>query len=299
MKSYIGIDLGGTNVRVAKVTAEGEVLHQVKGPSYAMESAEIIMNNIISLIKEIPDYKECFGIGIGVPGPVDTQRGVMVLSSNIPALKEYPIPAKLTREFNMPVYMDNDANVAGLAEALVGAGKGKGIVYYTTLSTGIGGALIINGKVLSGKHGHAGEIGNMIIDRNRKKISHLNAGCIECEASGPAITRKGAELLKRPIQHAGEVFELAKAGNETAEKLVDEVCMDLAVMYSLIAHVADPDCFIIGGGMMKSKDSFLPKVIENFKEIVHEKMREIEFKEAELEEPGIIGAAMLPISFGK
>lgn len=299
MKSYIGIDLGGTNVRVAKVTSEGEVLHQVKGPSYAMESAEIIMDNIISLIKEIPDYKECFGIGIGVPGPVDTQRGVMVLSSNIPALKEYPIPAKLTREFNMPVYMDNDANVAGLAEALVGAGKGKGIVYYTTLSTGIGGALIINGKVLSGKHGHAGEIGNMIIDRNRKKISHLNAGCIECEASGPAITRKGSELLKRPIQHAGEVFELAESGNESAEKLVDEVCMDLAVMYSLIAHVTDPDCFVIGGGMMKSKDSFLPKVIEDFKEIVHEKMREIEFIEAELEEPGIIGAAMLPISNNK
>ncbi len=299
MKTYIGIDLGGTNVRVAKVTSDGEVLNQVKGPSYAMESAEVIMNNIIDLIKQIPAYEECYGIGIGVPGPVDTQRGVMVLSSNIPALKEYPIPAKLTREFNMPVYMDNDANVAGLAEALVGAGKGKGIVYYTTLSTGIGGALIINGKVLSGKHGHAGEIGNMIIDRNREKVSHLNAGCIECEASGPAITRKGNALLNASINHAGEVFELADNGNEMAEKIVDDACADLAVMYSLIAHVVDPDCFILGGGLMKSKDSFLPKVVEQFKTIVHEKMRDIDFIEAELEEPGIIGAAMLPISFGK
>lgn len=299
MKTYIGIDLGGTNVRVAKVTADGQVLNQVKGPSYAEESADVIMNNIINLIKQIPDYGECYGIGIGVPGPVDTQRGVMVLSSNIPALKEYPIPAKLTREFNMPVYMDNDANVAGLAEALVGAGKGKGIVYYTTLSTGIGGALIIQGKVLSGKHGHAGEIGNMIIDRNRQKVSHLNAGCIECEASGPAITRKGKAVLKEEIRHAGDVFALAEANDETAQRIVEEACMDLAMMYSLIAHVVDPDCFIIGGGMMQSKNSFLPKVIENFKEIVHEKMRDIEFKEAELDEPGIIGAAMLPISFGK
>ncbi len=299
MKTYLGIDLGGTNVRVAKVTSDGEILNQVKGPSYASESAEIIMSNIVTLIKQIPNYEECYGIGIGVPGPVDTQRGVMVLSTNIPALKEFPITAKLTREFNMPVYMDNDANVAGLAEALVGAGKGKGIVYYTTLSTGIGGALIINGKVLSGKHGHAGEIGNMIIDRNRKKISHLNAGSIECEASGPALTRKGKAVLKEEIKHAGDVFALAETGNGEAQKIVEEACADLAVMYSLIAHVADPDCFVIGGGMMKSKDSFLPKVIENFKEIVHEKMRDIEFKEAELEEPGIIGAAMLPISFGK
>lgn len=299
MKTYLGIDLGGTNVRVAKVTSEGEVLDQVKGPSYAMESAEKIMDNIIALIKQIPDYQECYGIGIGVPGPVDTQRGIMVLSTNIPALKEYPITAKLTREFNMPVFMDNDANVAGLAEALVGAGKGKGIVYYTTLSTGIGGALIINGKVVSGKNGHAGEIGNMIIDRNRERVSHLNAGCIECEASGPAITRKGKAVLKEEINHAGDVFDLAAAGNEAAMKIVDEACYDLAVMYSLIAHVADPECFVLGGGLMKSKDVFLPKVIEYFKPIVHEKMRDVEFKEALLEEPGIIGAAMLPISYGK
>ena len=299
MKTYIGIDLGGTNVRVAKVTADGIVLAQEKSPSYALEGPEKVMENIKSLIRKIPNYQECSGIGIGVPGPCDTINGKMVMSTNLKDFADYPLASEITEEFNIPTYIDNDANVAGLAEALVGAGKGLPVVYYVTMSTGIGGALIANGQVVSGHNGFAGEIANLIVDRDGEKLNHLNAGAVENEASGTAIVRKAKAAIKDvEIQHAGNVFDLAIQGNEEAKKIVDKVIYDLALMFSMIAHVSDPWMFILGGGLMKSKDKFLPQVEEKFKELVHGPMRNTLFVEAKLEEPGVIGAAMLPVSKG-
>lgn len=298
MQTYIGVDLGGTNVRAAKVTRDGVVLAEVKGPSYAQDGTRKVMDNMIAMIKELPGYEECLGIGVGVPGPVDTINGKMLMATNLPGFENYPIAAELSREFKMPAYVDNDANVAGLAEALVGAGRDLPVVYYVTISTGIGGALVVDGKVVSGRHGHAGEIGNLIIDRSRGKYNHLNAGAVENEASGVAITRKGREVFGDSIRHAGDVFELAKQGDSSAMKIVEDMAYDLAVMFSLIAHIADPWMFVIGGGMMKSKDVFMDKVIAHFKTLVHVPMRDTLFETARLEEPGIIGAAMLPISHG-
>lgn len=299
MKTYVGIDLGGTNVRVAKITADGEVLYQEKSPSYGQEGPEKVMANLKAMISRVPDLKECSGIGIGVPGPCDTVRNVMLMSSNLPGFTEYPIADELTAEFGLPTFIDNDANVAGLAEALVGAGKGLPVVYYVTISTGIGGALCVDGKVVSGAVGHAGEIANIIIDRNRKKINHLNVGAVENEASGTAVTRRAQEAMpEEHIAHAGQVFDMAAAGNEKAKEIVNDVVEDLAVMFSVIAHVCDPNMFVIGGGMLKSKEHFLPQTEARFKELIHAPMRQVKFVTSELEEPGIIGAAMLPVSHG-
>ena len=138
--------------------------------------------------------------------------------------------------------MDNDVKVAALGEAVLGGGKGFPIVYYVTISTGIGGALVIDQKVISGQNGHAGEIGNICIDRNREKYNILNAGAVENEASGTAITRKGRELFGEQIAHAGNVFELARTGDEKALKLVDDMAYDLAMMFSAIGHILNPQC---------------------------------------------------------
>ncbi len=299
MKTYIGIDLGGTNVRVAKVSAEGTVLAQEKGPSYGQEGPKVVMDNIKELIKKIPGYQECAGIGIGVPGPCDTVNGKMVMSTNLKDFKYYPIASELTSEFNMPTFIDNDANVAGLAEALVGAGKGLPVVYYVTISTGIGGALIANGQVVSGHNGFAGEIANLIVDRNGEKLNHLNAGAVENEASGTAIVRKAKLAISdNEVNHAGDVFRLKDEGNKEATQIVEKAIDDLALMFSMIAHVSDPWMFILGGGLMKSKDKFLPQVEKRFNELVHAPMRNTLFVQAQLEEPGVIGAAMLPVSKG-
>ena len=298
MKSYLGIDLGGTNVRVAKISEDGKILAQVKGPSYGLEGPAKVMANIKEMVRDIPDWKECSGIGVGVPGPVDTKAGTMVLSTNLPGFAGYPFADEMSKEFGMPAFLDNDANVAALAEALVGAGKGMQYVFYTTISTGIGGCLVVDGKTVSGKHGFGGEVANIIIDRNREKVNYLNVGAIENEASGTGLKRKYEQLSGERIAHTGVVFDRALAGDEIAKKVKAEYEKDLGQYFATIACVCDPDIFILGGGMMKSADKFLPGVIEQYKAMSHTAVHDTPFVLAGLEEPGIIGAAMLPVSHG-
>lgn len=299
MKTYIGVDLGGTNVRAAIVDDNGKILEMKKTSTEIHLGTAHVMNKIIELIKSLNGYEKASGIGLGVPGPVDTKEKVMVLASNLPGFQGYPIAKEIEEALNIPTYIDNDANVAGLGEAYQGAGRGFDPVYYVTISTGIGGAMIVDGKVVSGKHGHAGEIGNLIIDRNRAKVNHLNAGAVECEASGTAVTRKGKEVFGEEIEHAGHVFDLARQGNEKALEIVDNMAYDIAMAFSFIGHIVDPQVIVIGGGVMtKAKDVFFEKLENYYRTMIHPGMQPVKLVEAELEEPGIIGAAMLPKSRG-
>lgn len=295
MKKYIGVDLGGTNIRAAVVDEEGRILCMEKTRSNPERGAEPVMETMISLIESLDGYEECEGIGMGIPGPINTAEGKIIVSTNLPKLIGFPIADYISRHFGKPAYMDNDVKVAALGEAVQGAGKGYPIVYYVTISTGIGGALVINQKVVSGQNGHAGEIGNICIDRNREKYNILNAGAVENEASGTAITRKGRAVFGDQIQYAGDVFKLAADGDARAEKIVDDMSYDLAVMFSAIGHIVDPHVFVVGGGVMKGKDVFFDKMEQYYRSMIHEGMQPVIFREAQLEEPGIIGAAMLPM----
>ena len=293
MKYYIGIDLGGTNVRVAKVDEKGNIIQDIVKPSHGLEGPkELVRDTIFGMLDDITDLNKCEGIGIGVPGAVDPIRKVMTISTNINGFKDYPIAQLIEEKYKLPCFVDNDANVAGLGEALLGAGRGHKIVYYLTHSTGIGGALVINGKVISGRLGYAGEVANIIIDRNREKINDLNAGAVETEASGTAIVRKGKKAFG-DINSAREVFALYKEGNPEAVKIIDDMCRDFAQLLATIAHVVDPNCFVIGGGVSKSAELYFPKVKEYYESMVHVSMRDIPIVTASLKEPGVLGAAFL------
>lgn len=298
MKTFLGIDLGGTNCRVAKVSEDGTILKEAITDSQAHSGAQAIVDNLLATIDQIGDLSDVAGIGVGVPGPVDTKAKVMLMATNLPGLENYPLAAAIEKKTNLPTYIDNDANVAGLAEALLGAGANYSNVYYVTHSTGIGGACILNGQVVSGKHGHAGEVGNLIIDRNRDKVNHLNVGAIENEASGTALAKK-AQAFDPSINDAKTLFEAAANGNKQALALIDTMAYDMATMFSYIAHIIDPEVFVIGGGVSKASDQYFDLMINYYKNLVHKGMRTVEFKKAQLKEPGIIGAAMLPKSFGK
>lgn len=296
MKNYIGVDLGGTNIRAAIVNEEGVILNMKKTRSNPERGAEPVMETIITLIESLEGYEACEGIGMGIPGPIDTAAGKIIVSTNLPKLIGFPIAEYIREHFHKPTYIDNDVKVAALGEAVQGAGKDYPIVYYVTISTGVGGALVIDRKVISGQNGHAGEIGNICIDRNREKYNILNAGAVENEASGTAITRKGKEVFGDQIHDAGDVFELARKGNEKALKIVDGMSYDLAMMFSAIGHIIDPHVFVVGGGVMKGKDVFFEKMEKYYRSMIHEGMQPVVFREALLEEPGIIGAAMLPMT---
>ncbi|MGL5978654.1 MAG: ROK family protein [Erysipelotrichaceae bacterium] len=297
MKYYIGVDLGGTNVRVAKVSEAGDVVQVLKRPSEVDKGRDHVVDTIIELIEQIDGYATCSGIGMGVPGPVDTVEKVMKLATNLPGFAGFKAAERIQNHFGIPTYLDNDANVAGLAEAMVGAGKGLAITYYATISTGIGGALVINNKLVSGVNGYAGEIANIIVDRNREKVNYLNVGAIENEASGTALTRKARGVFGDDIRHAGDLFDLARQGNPEAIAMVDAAAYDLAQMFSIIAHVIDPSVFVLGGGVMAAKDVFFDKMVAYFKTMVHTQMQDVVFVEAKLEDPGIVGAAMLPTMY--
>ena len=297
MKKYVGVDLGGTNIRAAIVREDGQIISMKKSGSYPDRGAEPVMETMISLIESLDGFEECEGIGMGIPGPIDTINGKIIVSTNLPKLIGFPIAEYIGNHFHKPTYMDNDVKVAALGEAVLGGGKGYPIVYYVTISTGIGVALVIDKKVISGQNGHAGEIGNICIDRNRKKYNILNVGAVENEASGTAVTRRGREVFgEDKIRHAGDVFDLARSGDEKALKIVDDMACDLAMMFSAIAHVADPHVFVVGGGVMKGKDVFFDKMEKYYRDMIHAGMQSVVFKQAELEEPGIAGAAMLPMT---
>lgn len=293
MNRYISIDLGGTNVRVAKVDDDGNILQDVKRPSYALEGPERVTTNIIEMIEEIDAYQSCLGIGIGIPGAVDTYNRTITISTNLPGFTGYPLCKILEERFNLPTFMDNDANVAGLAEAVLGAGKDCPIVYYITHSTGIGGALVVDGKVVSGRKGYAGEIANIIVKDNGKKYNYLNRGAVENEASGTAIARMGKEEIGGEIESAIDVFNLARHGDERALDILDRISKDLAQAMADIAHVCDPHIFVIGGGCSNASDLYFHNVIRYYRTMVHEKMQDVPIVKAVLAEPGVIGAAML------
>lgn len=299
MKTYIGIDLGGTNVRCATVQPDGTVLETVKGPSHAKEGADAIISNIVSLIKQLHNWQDAAGIGIAVPGPVARDGNGMAMATNIPVLAKYPLRDTLQNELHIPCVLGNDADAAGLAEALVGAGKGLRTVVYITLSTGIGGAIIYNGQLLPGSHGYSMEVASMSVDGSRPKVNLPANGAVEDWASGTCVTRLGNEKIPGAnFVHAGQVFDQAEQNVGQAVAIADQVTTDLAVMFGNLATTIDPDCFILGGGMMKSAGYFLPKVKEKYKQRVLPALTDTPFLLASLEEPGVVGAAMLPMSNG-
>ncbi|MFV0255799.1 MAG: ROK family protein [Erysipelotrichaceae bacterium] len=300
MKCYLGVDLGGTNIRVGKVSENGEILQVVTSPSQGDQGPEIVLENLYNLLEKIDDWKSCLGMGIGVPGPVDTETGTMTISTNLKGFKGFKLKDVLEEKLKMPVYLDNDANVAGLAEAYHGAGFGKKIVYYLTISTGIGGALIYNGEIISGRKGFAGEVANIIVDPSKEdNIFGLNKGAMEAESGGRALSIKAQEIFGDEIKHAGDFFNLVANKDEKALVLYNNFIESLATGIANVGHVVDPHVFVIGGGMLKSKEVWFADFVKRYNELVHVGMRNVEFKIAVLDEPGLIGAAMLPVSKGE
>ncbi|MBQ0041260.1 MAG: ROK family protein [Clostridiales bacterium] len=302
MKYYIGIDLGGTNVRTILVDEKGKIYSHIKEATHAEEGADAVMERIKNQIRNL-DCDVCGGlagvngIGIGVPGPIDVKKGCMLMAQNLPGFEGYPICSTLRREFGLPVHINNDANVAGLAEAVLGAGKDYKSVYYITCSTGVGGGYILDRKVVSGGLGYAGEVGNIIIVPGGYKSGIRNPGSAEAEASGNALTRQGKAILGDAIDHAGDVFRLAEEGNEECARLRTNFIEGFSTLLANIAHTVDPECFVIGGGVMESADCFWEELVESFNNKLYPGMRNrIPLLPSEIEFCGAVGAAMLPMT---
>ncbi|MFJ5759086.1 ROK family protein [Neobacillus sp. NPDC093182] len=293
-KYLLGIDLGGTNLRVAVVTYEGRLVEEMNVETESEKGPYYVIDQMIQLCEKIMRERNIEAIGIGSPGPLDVKQGLILSPNNLPGWDNIPLVDMLEKALHKKVVLDNDANAAALAEAVLGAGKGKESVFYLTVSTGVGGGYVFRHQLIQGAHFCAGEVGNMIIDRDGPPHHALNIGSLETLASGTALKQQGNQRLGTN-GHAGEVFALANEGNPEAIEIVDQMLTSLAKGISNIVHTIDPHIIVLGGGVMQSKEYIMTPLLEKVNDYLYPQLRnKVQIECASLgTKAGIIGAALL------
>lgn len=285
MVEYIGVDIGGTNIRVGAIDENENIVFEYIEPTFKdVETENDLYEKIEKLIMKIPNYNKAFAIGIGIPGLIDENKDKILISGNVSFLEKIPLKERLQVELDIPVYIENDARVAGLAEAVKGRGKDKDIVCYITISTGLGGGIIVKKEIYSGSSNLGGYFSDSILDGTNKSDSLI---------SGTAITNMARKRISSDIKGTLQVFELAEKGNIVANEIIEEFKKNLMVLLLNISIIVNPDMIVLGGGVLKSKVNFLQEVIDSFKKHALPLAKNTIIDTALLEEPGILGAALV------
>ena len=252
----IGVDVGGTTVAAGLVSADGRVLEHVQAPTHE-RGVGTALETIVELLARLQDGARArgvtvTGVGIGVPGTVDAERGVVGVDVHYaPELVGVPLAARLGPRVGVPVFVDNDVNALALAEWTWGAGRGARSLVMLALGTGVGGGIVLDGRLHRGAAGFGGELGHVPIDFDGRPCICGGRGCLKTYVSGSDIARRGEERLGRPIG-ADEVFRLAAAGRVEAEEIVDEVCRALGAGLAVIVNGLNPERVLLAGSVAKS-----------------------------------------------
>lgn len=285
----LGIDLGGTKIHAGVVDGDGKILNQLRRPTEADREPDAIVGNIAAAAQEAVSgaglkMEVITGVGIGSPGPMNIETGVLLNENNLPTFYDYPIVDRLSTALDRPVVLDNDANVLGLAEARFGAGKGSKVCCGFTLGTGLGGFVVIDGHVLSGPRGAGAEIW----------CSPYCGDFIEERVSGKGMARIYKKLSGTDAD-AREVEKRAFAGEAVAIEAWREFGRDLAVPIAWVSNTLDADVVIIGGSIMKAWDLFSEAMREHALKYVNPITRAtLRIVPAALgDEAGMLGAAAL------
>jgi glucokinase len=275
-------DLGGTNMRTAVVDDEGNIVHRASTPTDASRGREDVVARLVAALHDTmaaSNYPVTC-IGVSVAGATDPETGVMYRPPNLSGWHGFSLRPVLGEQFDLPVSLANDANLAALAEHRYGAGRGHSHMVYLTISTGIGGGIVVNGMLYEGARGIAGEFGHVTIDRNAGRHACGNVGCFEMLASGTAVARMARERLSEGassvvLESAGGdldrvdaamVTNAARAGDGMAIQIVDEVARNLGVGIVGVIHAVDPSVIVLGGGMTRELDLFMPGIDEVLQE---------------------------------
>lgn len=291
MKYTASVDIGGTNTRVALIDENYTVVERVSFSTDSV-SPSVTIERIAEVVMSF-DH-EIVGIGVSCPGPLDLINGVVLTPPNLKGWHGYRVEHELSQLTQLKVYLENDANLAGLAEATIGAGVGMDYVQYFTISTGVGGGFTVKQEIFHGARGYAQEVANVILKPNGFKLNDLQAGSLESLCSGTAITARGvAEGLS--VSHAGEVNDLALAGNVIAAQIMDDAKEYLANAIATVYGFLDPNIVVLGGGVALKIDGFVEDVEARVKTKVFEIMAsEVRVVKAELgEDNGILGGGIL------
>lgn len=309
-KEYVvAVDLGGTKIYTALVDLDGNMVNEKIVGTEADKGVETIVNNIKSTINYVIngiDKNNIKAIGIGSPGPLDVKNGLIVAPPNLP-FKNYNIVEELKNTYELPTFLDNDANAATLAEYMFGVGKGTENMVYVTVSTGIGGGAILNGKIYRGSTSNALEVGHTTVSENGQRCGCGNKGCSERMSSGTAIMKRSVEAVNSNVKtslkdyenvSAKEVFIEAAKGDYVANDILNELLSYLGLVVSNVMNTLDPDMVVLGGGVINGGDI----VIEKVREVVNSRCLDIIAENCKIEKSnlegksGVLGAAALAIS---
>lgn len=292
MSYYLGIDIGGTNLRAALIDKDGKLIQKFKVDNEVIKGPKYNIDKLILGIKERWGSKKIESIGLGCPGPLDIKRGVILVTPNLSSWEYFNIKSYLERAFNLSVEVNNDANVAALSEALLGAGKGKESVYYITLSTGVGGGFIYKGEIIGGANSVAAEIGNMIINDDKYKHANMNYGGVEGQCSGVNIARIASERLGEDVT-TKEVFQRAKKEDKICVNVLKEWQVNVAKAISNIITIVDPDVIVLGGSVIINNHEYLNGIIEETKKMVYAGVN-VDIRLAQIgDDTGLVGAGLL------
>src|SRR6266576_2893224 len=252
-----GIDLGGTQLRVALARSDGRLVASIKTKTPLLPTPQDMVDWAAAEIDRHRGRQKVSSITIDAPGPIDIKRGVLVNPPNLP-WENVPLAALLSRATGAKVQLANDADMAGLGEFHHGAGRGTRNMVYITWSTGVGGGLIMDGKLHRGGHGTAGEVGHMIVDPDGPLDNCGQRGCLEAMASGTAIARDTG----RP---AAELFAEAARGDRQARIVVERAARYMGIALISLTNALDPELFVMGGGVTRSWGLVQPTMLETLK----------------------------------
>jgi glucokinase len=309
----VAVDLGGTNIRAARCEASGRILKQTAHATLAPEGPESVFSRIALGIREVMgDWSRVRGIGLGAPGPLDPWHGVIYEAPNLPGMTDFPMKARLEKEFRVPTFVGNDANLAALGEHRYGAGRGVAHMIYLTISTGIGGGIIAGNRLFLGWRGFAGEVGHQTLEAHGPPCNCGNVGCLEALAAGPAIARDARNALRAgrdssmratvngnlDLVTGAVVTQAARAGDALAQEILGRAGFYIGLGLVNLLHNFDTQLFVLGGGVaIHAWDFLYPSVLAVLDEHAMPSMRkDVRIVHAELgDEVGLLGAMALVI----
>ena len=315
-RATLGIDIGGTKVAAGLVDASGTILFQTRVPMIANGAAEAGFGAVVNVVNAVfaaqPDARSSLaGIGICSPGPLDPRSGVVINPPNLPCWRNFPLAAEVQRVFGVQARVDNDANAAGLAEAIWGAGVGYRDVFYATLGTGIGTGIVLDKRIHHGRTGSAAEGGHVTIDYHGPRCACGKLGCIEVLCSGPAIAKRAREKMAHSPQAGARILELSggnlervqaetvaeafRQGDSLATEVLENTADLLTIWIGNVIDLLEPDIMILGGGVSELMSAFFGRIREQLPNwSINERAAEIPIVRAKYgSDAGIAGAAAL------
>jgi glucokinase len=279
----IGVDLGGTNLRIAAITTEGQLLEKVTLNTKLALGRDHVIGEMCDAIQKLSgQYRgsgNFVGAGIGVPGLIDIETGMMRRQANLPGWSDYPVRDEIERRLGVRIFLENDARAAALGEKWLGAGRNVDNMAMITLGTGIGGAIILNGKIYYGMNGMAGEFGHVTIEPNGVPCGCGNHGCAERYASATAVVRMAREAIEfgqasaiaaiadsDSALTAESIYILAVNGDEVAQSIFQRFGQSLGILLAGLVNILNLDMFVIGGGVASAWDTFAPTMFAELRE---------------------------------